>query len=136
MGRYIDPNSGRAPQPGGRSGPRSEGASVVSAPASDSISAASNRAKDEVRAKQGALEAKAEAQAQAQIEAEAEAEAEAEVGAEGDGDDGGEGEEKSSGDRLDDLTRDDLIEVATTYEVTGRHQMNRQDLIEAIRAAQ
>lgn len=124
MGRYIDPNSGRAPQPGGRSRANRQTPTTASIPHPDSVAVASNRARREVKERQAQLQAKRAEQEAEEVEPEAE---EAEV-------EEAEAEEAEASDHLDELYRDDLVEIATNREIVGRHQMTRQELIEAIRA--
>ena len=114
MGRYIDPNSGRAPQPGGRSRANRQTPTTASIPHPDSVAVASNRARREVKERQAQLQAKRAEQEAEEVEPEA--------------------EEAEASDHLDELYRDDLVEIATNREIVGRHQMTRQELIEAIRA--
>ena len=114
--RYVDPNSGAAMQPGG----------VAQSTASDTPMTAP-----------APVEPEAPAETAPEPEPEPEPEPAPEASQEDDGDeaDEDEAEARSAPQRLDDMHRDQLIEIAGHRDVKGRHQMSRADLIAAIRGA-
>lgn len=121
--RYIDPNSGAAPQPGGAHG--------------DGSPAPRPMGGDRPKVKAKAPEPVPEPEPVAH---EPEPKPEPEADAIGLSDEPvvetmAEPSTEIDADELEGMTRSALLELAGTVEVPGRHQMNKADLIEAIRAA-
>lgn len=137
MAHYIDPNSGAASQPGGvgapatQKPPHEQALQALPMQEPEQEEEPKQAPKQQEKAQPTAEEPKAEPKAEPKPKKESKKQEPKIEAPKPEKKEESKGESK---DRLDDLAHKDLMDVAAQREITGRHNMSRQDLIEAIRS--